>query len=273
METLIRSLTIGLIALMLAMPASARADQGNLDLIITPNNARPLIQTSGATIGITLREKATLVLVNDEKTYPLSPTWLSMPDGGIQATCQLPAALPTGTYALRATQGGHTDQREGAVVILDQFPETVDVYIDDTSTLWLQLSDTLSLPVPLPAKGKVPEYEHRYGALPFILNVGDYGLIIFDGQDTREDQLGKLYPLRRALIAKVWTIAISTTPCDNLPFRTQLTLFEDDPIDLLLTPKSMPKAYAQWPRTRFLEYPRKAEPLRFTPHRIELPLE
>ena len=71
--------------------------------------------------------------------------------------------------------------------------------------------------------------------------------------------------------AKTWVIAISTTPCDTLLMRTQLTLFEDDPVDAFLTPEAMPEAYEGWLRTLFLAYPTQEKPLRVTPKQLIVP--
>lgn len=274
METLARiTVYLGLIALLIASPSWAHDAEGNPDLILTPNEGRPLIMTASTNVSIILREKAQLEIVNDSMAMKLSPEWKVINEHRVQATFALSSRVRAGVYSLRATIGERVDYHENAIVFDVFHPEKVAVAIDPSSTLWLQFTEKINIPIALPEKGKSYSYEQRYGTLPFSLDLGMVGLIVFDGQDTRPSKLGQLYPLRRAFKAKTWTIAVSTTPCENLPFRTQLTLFDDDPIDLLLTPEPMPEAYEKWPRTRFLAYPEKANPVRITPNRVELDVE
>lgn len=260
METLVRTLGGSVLILLLFM--------ASVGAVEAPNQSRPVIQSPGGSISITVEDVGQLFLVKGENRYLLSPIERHATVGGVQLTCPLPDTIPEGIYALQVKREAGVEQREGAVVILNDFPETVGGWVDDTPTLWLKLSDTITLSIPLPEKGKSRAYEERYGALPFTVELGDYGLMVFDGHDTRESTLAQLYTLRRTLKAKTWTLALSTTPCLQWPFRTQLILLDDDPVDLLLTPEPMPADYAGWPRTRFLAYPPKDNPVHITPDRI-----
>ncbi len=278
METLNLYIATCVLALLLTVGAWA-APSG---VLLAPSEGRPVIQVPGASITVSLRQEASLSLVQGDSTYPLVPTWSTLDGDRAQATCALPANLPAGIYALRANLGKQADVHEGAVVVVEALPEALRLYVGaapkglpdaDTRALWIQWSDEEAVAIALPAQGTIQAYEHRYGALPFTLEVGDYGLLFFDGQDSREARLGQLYPLRRALIAKTWTVAISTTPCANLPFRAQLTLFEDDPVQLLLSPTPLPEAFHEWSHTRFRPYPSVDAPLRVMPNRLLLPDE
>jgi hypothetical protein len=141
-------------------------------------------------------------------------------------------------------------------------PEVLNVTVSSSATLEVQIPEQAVIAVPLVNEKRT---------LPYTLDAGDIGFIVFDAQDRRESAIGQLYTLRRSLKAKTWVIAISTTPCDGLPMRTQLTLFEDDPVDAFLTPEAMPEAYEGWLRTLFLAYPTKEKPLRVTPKQLIVP--
>ena len=139
-------------------------------------------------------------------------------------------------------------------------PNIVEVYIDESAiVLKPTASDTISVDL-------IADQ-----LLPYIVHAGEIGIIVFDVQDTRESSLGQLYTLRRELKAKAWTIAISTSPCEKLPMRTQFTLCEDDPVDVLLTPTGLPKAYEMWGSTKCIAYPDKDNPLVFKTRSFTLP--
>jgi hypothetical protein len=140
-------------------------------------------------------------------------------------------------------------------------PNIVEVYINESAiVLKPTASDAISVDLSTDR------------LLPYTIHAGEIAIIIFDGQDSRESSLGQLYTLRRELKAKAWTIAISTSPCEKLPMRTQLTLCEDDPVDVLLTPTALPQAYEMWGLTKCIAYPSKDNPLVFKTKSFTLPI-
>ena len=156
----------------------------------------------------------------------------------------------------------HAEESAGTLQSIKGVPDTLSIVIGSSARLELHVPDQSVIAVPLVNENR---------SLPYTLEAGDIGFIIFDAQDTRESTIGQLYTLRRSLKAKTWVIAISTTPCGALPMRTQLTLFEDDPVDAFITPKTIPEAYEGWLRTRFLAYPTQEKPLRVTPKQLIVP--
>lgn len=110
----------------------ARAPDGTLDLIITPNNGVPVIACAGDSFEAVLREKCALRLVEGNRAYGLSTEWHELPGSVMAARCTIPLDAASGAYALEAI-ADRTDVNTRSVYVVDSFPDVYTVvHITDT---------------------------------------------------------------------------------------------------------------------------------------------
>ena len=118
-----RRLQVFMFALLTTTAAAARAPDGTLALIETPNNGIPAIVVPGQRFEATLARQAATMTLEGTKTISMETTWAPLPGGKMRATCSVPADTPAGVYALAATAGDRTDRTLRSVYVRSAFPE------------------------------------------------------------------------------------------------------------------------------------------------------
>lgn len=107
----------------LAALAGARAPDGRLDVILTPNNGVPALVKPGQTFDAVLTAKCPLRLQGPEQAYALEVTWEALPGGLHRAQCAARQDVPVGVYALAAEGESRTDTNQRAVYVFSAFPD------------------------------------------------------------------------------------------------------------------------------------------------------
>lgn len=274
--------------LLLAAPAAARAPDGTLDLIVTPNSGAPVIVESGGVFEAELLERAALRLLGpDETAVALDPAWTDLPGGRVRARCPLPGDVAPGTYTLEAAEGARRDRNPRSVYVREQWPadylvaHVTDVHIGKERTGespeaafrrviaavdasgadfvlvtgditergdadefrgFLELLDTCALPTFVCAgnhdRGR-GVYERFFGPTTYMFRFGRDGYLVFDTKDylvadDLDPRLADLHRFRRAIKPARWSIGVSHRYWADMGMRAQLTLFVDDPLDVLI---------------------------------------
>ena len=123
-----------LIAAMMAMTsAAARAPDGTLALIETPNNGIPAIVKPGQRFEAVLAGRAATMTLTGPQRISIEATWTALPGGKMRATCSVAASAPVGVYALEATAGDQSDRNLRSVYVRGTFPESYVIgHLSDT---------------------------------------------------------------------------------------------------------------------------------------------
>lgn len=117
----------------IAANAAARAPDGILALIQSPNNGIPALVTPGGTFDALLTERAALRLVAKDSVAELQPEWTELPGGRVKARCVVVATTPPGAYSLVADTGQQSDSNVRAVFVVEGFPDSYAfAHITDT---------------------------------------------------------------------------------------------------------------------------------------------
>jgi len=128
-----RRLLVLIAAIMATTAAAARAPDGTLALIETPNNGIPAIVTPGQRFEAVLAERADTLALAGPQRIPLEAAWTALPGGKMRATCSVPASAPVGVYALEATAGDQSDRNSRSVYIRSTFPASYVIgHLSDT---------------------------------------------------------------------------------------------------------------------------------------------
>ena len=123
MGSILRRMLVIIAGCIVAFPGYARQQDGSLGLVLTPNNGVPALVTAGGVFRAELAQKASLSLVRDGNSRPITAEWHEIPGGHVEAVCTVPADLAKGAYMLSAEISGSTDQNERSVWVWDRFPE------------------------------------------------------------------------------------------------------------------------------------------------------
>lgn len=263
--------TVVLIVLLTPILAFAREQNGALDLIRSPHNARPTLVLQGETFSVELLEEATLLLRSGEQTIPLTATWTRLPGGNVTGECRVPSGVAAGTYTLEATSPTRADQNTRSVYIYDAFPEnyriahiaeaaassdslrkalrttnesgaafvliTAPFANTDTRESLQAFSDALDqstvptfvCPQRIDQNGDL--YTAFFGATPYAFRFGKDAYLAFDAGGAPAAE----HRLRRQVRPARWSIGFTPRYDATMNMRSQLTLFVDDPLDVLIT--------------------------------------
>jgi predicted phosphodiesterase len=119
--------------LSIGIPASARNEQGLLDVIQTPNDGMPALALPGDSFDVVARAKAELSLNAGDASIPLDAQWTDLPGDRMKAQCRVPENAAPGAYALHATVGERTDVSLRSVFVMAEFPERYTIaHVTDT---------------------------------------------------------------------------------------------------------------------------------------------
>ncbi len=122
-----------LVVLIASWAAAARAPDGTLAIIYTPNNGIPAMVQPGGTFEAVLTGKAPLQLLGPNGPIPLRIHWEERPSPFFHARCTVPAQTPTGCYALEAVARDQRDRNSRSVYVVESFPETYSlVHVTDS---------------------------------------------------------------------------------------------------------------------------------------------
>lgn len=295
--------------LMIAAGAAARAPDGTLDIVVTPNSGMPAIVGREGAFNALLSRKASVKLVGPEREYPLEPEWSDPVGGRVWARCPIPTDLAPGCYAIEADAvasmaDAPPDRNTRSVYVVEAFPETytivhiTDVHIGSdragrpAEAIFSDMLDAINeiaADVPDPQKGGesiempapafilitgdlthagTPEefrafvealdrcilptfvcpgnhdrqglnYEKTFGPLTYLFRFGEDGYLSFDTKDfVTADELGPqdadLEVYRRAMADCRWAIGFTHRYEPLMGMRSQLVLFVDNPLDLLV---------------------------------------
>lgn len=268
---------------LLGGPASARDGEGRLDVIVAPNNTRPVLTQAGQTFDALLREGATLTLESPAGSTELNQTAGVDWRGLVRVTCRLPEAVPAGAYTLVAKNRERTDRTFRAVHVYDAFPTayTIAQFNDlrvgakgARDTALYRITRRINAGQPgvvlvtgnLTADGSADEFrvalevlndleaptlvtpgavdrssglaEAYLGPSPATWQFGRDGYLGYYTPTGRGDwggaQEGRVYVARRSIRASRWSIGFTNEYGLASPMRDVLTLFVDDPLDVVI---------------------------------------
>lgn len=273
-------------AVCLAAGAMGRAEDGALDIILSPHNGRPTLVRPGAAFEAVLTKEAPLKLAGEDGALTMPVEWEARPDGRHVATCHLPDEISPGVYALEAEGEGddERDRNERALHVKESFP---DVYLvahladpslgageelgeslarlreiaaevgaanadlvlitgeltanetDEEYAAFLNALEAFPMPTfvcPAPSAASA----RYFGAPPFAFWYGEDAYLGFDGTvpppaPPWEPAESLLYRLRRETKPARWAIGFANRYSQAFPMHGQISLFVDDPLDLLIT--------------------------------------
>lgn len=268
----------------LCFDAFSKDADGLLDMLLSPSDGLPAFQSPGSDLIVTAKSEVQLELIGAAQSISFKPDWIQIHPGKFVSRFTIPENCAPGIYDLRATNDNHSDTNLAAVHVLAEAPEVVAITslasVADLAAIPKIESDIQVLIIPdsakdfdstlpkirIPKPGEEKQFEARYGTLPRTLQIGDYSLLLFNPAETRADRIGDLFRLRRRHIADTWMIGISTRSPAELPFPSQMTLFDDSPLHAVISP--LPGTDAEnlraWSDTKFFNLSEKNGPMTIT---------
>ncbi|MBN2312014.1 MAG: hypothetical protein JXR94_23755, partial [Candidatus Hydrogenedentes bacterium] len=113
---------------------------------------------------------------------------------------------------------------------------------------FLELLDTCAFPTFVCAGPRDHQnglYESTFGTSPEVFSFGADAFLTFDSTgagvpDDRGAQPGGIYRARRAIRPARWSVGFTYRYGPDLPMRTQIALFVDDPLDALIVQATVP---------------------------------
>jgi hypothetical protein len=266
-----------IILLLMSLETLAREKDGALGLIQYPHNARPALALQGATFRIELREDAAVLLRTEKISIPLAVTWTTLPGGNVSGICHVPLDAEPGPYTLEATTPTLIDQNFRSVHVYDAFPNTYRVaHIAEASSperlkkalvtagesgaafalitapiartgtrealqSWTAVLDQSPVPAFVSPQGANPvgnPGSNFFGSAPYAFGFGADGYLAFVAVASPSHIAAAEYRLRRLIRPARWSIGFTHRYDERVNMRSQLTLFVDDPLDVLVTDTS-----------------------------------
>ncbi|MFP6582466.1 MAG: hypothetical protein VCD00_07890 [Candidatus Hydrogenedentota bacterium] len=233
---LIRAQVITMILLITAGDGLAQPPSRTLAL----SSDLPSFVLHGEALNIESQHETTLSLEGQGLSVPIDAAWHKENDSLFSVDWTVPDTLEPGQYNLISNEDR---TRSSNIYVLAEKPETIRLHFIDRI-------ESLRPPEPVPGvfdiaiSFRTADTPDRDSTMPVVtvdskdepqsVSVGDLNLLLFDANNASDRYAGNLHLLRRQLKQSPHTIGISRTPPSAIPFRTQLILFEDDPLQALV---------------------------------------
>jgi hypothetical protein len=98
------------------LPASARDENGRLDILLAPNVGKPAIVREGEILAVRARQTSEVYAVQDERRVLLDITW-TPERGAVQGEGSWPSGFEDGFVALEVVSDGRSDREDRAVFV------------------------------------------------------------------------------------------------------------------------------------------------------------
>jgi predicted phosphodiesterase len=232
--------------------------EATLRLVDTNGTAVPLEATLEARPGDTFAARCTVPPAAAPGTYGLVAEGNGRSDTNLRAVYVLPE-FPEYYIAAHVTDthvGSNRHPRPSEVIVAEVFQavntsevdicfvtgDLTDQGMPEQFRSFLELLDTCTMPtfvVPGNHDRQALNYEQYFGVLTYSFTYGRDGYLAFDSKDYLvADELGaqdgELEKLRREIKGARWSVGLTHRYEPMMGIRSQLTLFVDNPLDVLL---------------------------------------
>lgn len=234
-----RLIAAQVVALILLITAHDGLAQTPLRTLVLSSDSTSFV-IHGEVLKIESVRETTLSLEGQGVTAPIDAVWRKENDSLFSAGWTVSETLAPGQYNLVSNED---NTRSANIYVLAEKPETIRLHVIETIES-LRAPESLPGVLDIALSFQSTDTPDRDTTIPIVIigqkdeprsvSVGDLNLLLFDVNNPSDRYAGQLQLLRRQLKQSPRTIGICTMPVSAIPFRTQLILFEDDPLQALM---------------------------------------